>query len=108
MQESNDGVELVERVAALDIGKADLVACVRVPHDSKPGRRVQEVRTFPTTLPGMLELRDWARCWGVSRLAMESTSDYWKAPYPGGPLRPGVAAERQPRQERARPAEDRL
>lgn len=81
MQESNDGVELVERVAALDIGKADLVACVRVPHDSKPGRRVQEVRSFPTTLRGMLELRDWARCWGVSRLAMESTSDYWKAPY---------------------------
>jgi hypothetical protein len=28
MQESNDGVELVERVAALDVGKADLVACV--------------------------------------------------------------------------------
>jgi transposase len=29
----------------------------------------------------MLERRDWAKWWGVSRLAMESTSDYWKAPY---------------------------
>ena len=34
-------VELVERVAALDIGKAMLVACARVPHDAKPGRRRQ-------------------------------------------------------------------
>jgi transposase len=48
VQESGERTGLVERVAALDIGKADLVACVRVPHESKPGRRVQEVRTFPT------------------------------------------------------------
>ena len=40
--------ELVARVAALDIGKATLTACVRVPHESKPGRRRQEVRTFAT------------------------------------------------------------
>ena len=42
-------VEVVERVAALDVGKAMLVACVRVPHEVKPGRRRQEVRTFATT-----------------------------------------------------------
>jgi hypothetical protein len=35
---------LVERVAALDIGKAVLTACVRVPHEGKPGARRQEVR----------------------------------------------------------------
>lgn len=34
----------VERVAALDLGKAVLEACVRVPHESRPGRRMQEVR----------------------------------------------------------------
>jgi hypothetical protein len=42
-------------VAALDIGKAMLVERVRVPHDAKPGRRRQEVRSFATTtrsLPG--------------------------------------------------------
>jgi transposase len=47
--------ELVERVAALDIGKAMLVACVRVPHEATPGRRRQEVRSFATmtrSLPG--------------------------------------------------------
>jgi len=37
---------LVERVAALDIGKATLTACVRVPHEGKPGARRQEVRTY--------------------------------------------------------------
>jgi transposase len=46
---TEEAVELVARVAALDIGKAELVACVRVPHEGKPGRRRQEVRTFVTT-----------------------------------------------------------
>ena len=35
---------LVERIAALDIGKATLTACVRVPHEDKPGARRQERR----------------------------------------------------------------
>jgi transposase len=51
---TEEPVELVERVAALDIGKATLVACVRVPHDAKPGRRRQEVRTFATTTRSLL------------------------------------------------------
>src|SRR5438045_1585872 len=55
VEEIIEDAEVVTRVAALDIGKASLVACVRVPHEDKPGRRVQEVRTFATTtaaLPG--------------------------------------------------------
>lgn len=35
---AEEAAEQVERVAALDIGKASLVACVRVPHESVPGR----------------------------------------------------------------------
>ena len=35
---------LVERIAALDIGKATLTVCARVPHDDKPGARRQERR----------------------------------------------------------------
>ena len=38
-----DTEEIIERVAALDIGKAELVACVRVPDPDRPGRRVQEI-----------------------------------------------------------------
>jgi transposase len=31
LEETQDREEIIERVAALDIGKAELVACVRVP-----------------------------------------------------------------------------
>jgi transposase len=71
----------VERVAALDLGKAVLEACVRVPHDSRPGRRMQEVRGYATTTGRLLEMADWFRCWGVTRVVMESTSTYWKGAY---------------------------
>jgi hypothetical protein len=53
---------LVERVAALDIGKASLVCCVRVPHEDKPGARRQEVRTYATVTPALLALWDWLTC----------------------------------------------
>ena len=78
---TDEGPELVQRVAALDIGKATLVACVRVPHDDNPGRRRQEVRTFATTTAALLELRDWLVCQGVSLCVMEATSTYWKPPF---------------------------
>ena len=73
--------ELVARVASLDIGKAELTACVRVPHEDKPGRRRQEVRTFATVTRSLLELRDWLICQGVSLCVMEATSTYWKPPF---------------------------
>jgi transposase len=68
----------VERVAALDLGKAALEACVRVPHETKPGRRLQEVRGYATTTASLLQLADWLHSWGVTRVVMESTSAYWK------------------------------
>jgi hypothetical protein len=61
---TEEAAELVARAAALDIGKASLVACVRVPHEDKPGRR-QEVRTVATTTRALLELRDWLVCQGA-------------------------------------------
>jgi len=80
--ENIDEQELhVERVAALDLGKAALEACVRVPHESRPGRRMQEVRGYPTTTSALLAMADWFGCWGVTRVVMESTSDYWKGAY---------------------------
>ena len=78
---TEEAAELVARVAALDIGKAELVACVRVPHEARPGRRRQEVRTFATTTRSLLELRDWLICQGVSLCVMEATSTYWKPPF---------------------------
>jgi hypothetical protein len=76
-----EAAELVARVAALDVGKKELVACVRVPHDDKPGRRRQEVRAFATTTRSLLELRDWLVGEQVSLCVMEATSVYWKPPF---------------------------
>jgi transposase len=45
LTETQDKEEIIARVAALDIGKAELVCCVRVPHEDQPGRRLQEVET---------------------------------------------------------------
>jgi len=81
VREITEDIEIVARVAALDIGKATLMACVRVPDEDKPGRRLQEVRTFATTTPALLELRDWLICQGVTLCVMEATSAYWKPPF---------------------------
>jgi transposase len=78
---TEEAAELVARVAALDVGKASLVACVRVPHESKPGARRQEVRTFATTTRSLLGLQDWLVAQGVSLCVMEATSAYWKPPF---------------------------
>lgn len=70
----------VERVAALDLGKAVLEACVRLPHPGKPGRRVQEVRTYPTRTAQLLKLADWLRCNQVTTVVMESPrSPPWRS-----------------------------
>jgi transposase len=70
---------LVERCAGVDIGKADLKACVRVP-GPRGGRR-QETRTFATTTTSLLQLRDWLVAEQVTVVGMEATSDYWKPVY---------------------------
>jgi transposase len=67
----------VERCAGLDIGKADVKACLRLPRASGRGHS-SVVRTFRTTTAGLLELRDWLVEHGVTLVAMESTGVYWK------------------------------
>jgi transposase len=71
----DDEIELVQRVCGIDIGKSALVVCVRVPHESRPGRRAQEVRELGTTRREVLGLADWLRCQRVELVAMEATSD---------------------------------
>ena len=44
LQETQDREEIIQRVAALDIGKAEVVCCVRVPNEGRRGRRLQEVQ----------------------------------------------------------------
>src|SRR3954463_6174346 len=80
-QISEEQAEQYTRVCAIDIGKAGLVACVRTPHETNPGRRVQEVREYTTVTPALLGLADWLRCQQVQLVAMEATSGYWKPVY---------------------------
>jgi transposase len=79
MQVETDEPEIIERVAALDIGKAEVVCCARVPGPG--GRRMQEIRTVSTMTAALLALGDWLAGLGVSRVVMEATSDYWRAPF---------------------------
>jgi transposase len=78
LQETQDREEIIERVAALDIGKAELVCCVRVPDEGRAGRRLQEVEAYSTMTRSLLGLADRLGCLGVTRVVMEATSDYWK------------------------------
>ena len=74
-----DDVEIIARVAALDIGKAGLVCCVRAPNpNSVSGRRLQEVCSYSTMTRSLLVMADRLRELGVTRVVMEATSDYWK------------------------------
>ena len=70
---------IVERPAALDVHKAQVTACVRVPNAR--GEREEQIAEFPTTVRGLLALRDWLSAHRVQQAVMEATGVYWKAPW---------------------------
>ena len=78
MQDVQDEPLFAERVAGLDIAKAEVEVTLRVPSDTTAGRRQQETRGFGTTRRELESLGDWLACWGVTRVGMEATGDYWK------------------------------
>ena len=81
MEEVTDEPLYRDRVCGIDIGKAQMVATIRVPSDKDPARRMAETRTFGTTKKEVLALADWLRCWQVPAVVMEATGDYWKGPF---------------------------
>jgi transposase len=68
---------IVERCAGLDVGKDEVVGCVRTPAPSGRGRS-SELRTFLTFTSGLEELADWLSANGVTEVVMEATGQYWK------------------------------
>jgi hypothetical protein len=109
LAKTQDNEEIIERVAALDIGKAGLVCCVRVPDEDRRGRRLQEVESYSAMTRSLLSMADRLACLGVRRVVMEATSEYWEAgvlPAGSGRVR-GLAGERQGCQAPAGAAEDR-
>ena len=81
MEQTQDDHEVVARIASLDIGKAELVCCVRIPAQSGSGGRAQEVRTYSTMTRSLQVMADRLHELGVTRVVMEATSDYWKPPF---------------------------
>ncbi len=81
MEEVTDEPLYRDRVCGIDIGKAQMVATIRVPSDRDPARRAAETRSFGTTRKEVLALADWLRSWQVPAVVMEATSDYWKGPF---------------------------
>lgn len=79
--ESQDDEQIIERVAALDIGKAEVVCCVRLPAPAGKTRRVQEVSTHSTMVGSLSELANRLVDLGIERVVMEATSDYWRPPF---------------------------
>lgn len=78
LTESHDEEQIIARVAALDIGKTEVVCCVRVPGGAEAKKRLQEVTTHSTMTRALTELANYLVDLGIERVVMEATSDYWK------------------------------
>lgn len=64
-----------KRCAGLDVHKKEVVACLRL---VACGKATHEVRRFPTTTGGLMEMADWLEATGCQHVAMEATGVYWK------------------------------
>ena len=68
---------LIECCAGIDIGKDEVVACVRGPAASGRGRS-KRTRTFTSFTASLEAMADWFATEGVTEIAMEATGSYWK------------------------------
>jgi transposase len=68
---------LIECCAGIDIGKDEVVACVRTPGPGGRGRRKQ-TETFSAFTGSLEAMADWFAAEGVTEIAMEATGSYWK------------------------------
>ena len=68
---------VLERCAGIDVGKDEVVACVRTPGSGRRGRR-KETRTFRSFLGDLESMAEWFTGEGVTEVAMEATGSYWK------------------------------
>lgn len=63
--------EINPNAAGLDIGSAEIWACVPVDRDAQP------VRAFGTFTPDLEALADWLQACRIETVALESTGVYW-------------------------------
>ena len=72
--EDEEHEQVLQRVAAVDVAKDSGKVCVRVPHESKPGRRVSRVWDVDATTRAVIELGDHLVCQGIEKVTVESTT----------------------------------
>jgi transposase len=68
---------VLERCAGIDVGKDEVVACVRTPGLGGRGRR-KDTRSFRSFVGDLEAMADWFAAEGVTEVAMEATGSYWK------------------------------
>jgi transposase len=69
--------QVLQRVAAVDVGKQSGMVCIRLPVGST-GRRVSRVWSVPATTAAVSDLAVQLGAARVQRVTIESTSDYWR------------------------------
>src|SRR5204862_3830051 len=70
--------QVIDRVAAIDVAKEFGKVCIRLPHESVPGRRVSKVWDVSAITNAVIELGDYLVGQRVGKVTIESTSDYWR------------------------------
>ncbi|MDQ6796487.1 MAG: IS110 family transposase [Actinomycetota bacterium] len=76
--DSDENERILNCAAAIDVAKATGMVCVRRPHPSIEGRRTSRVWEVESTTNSILALGDDLVAFGVERVVLESTSDYWR------------------------------
>ena len=71
---TDEPVQVISRAAAIDVAKGSGMVCMRLPHESRAGRRTQKVWEVTATFAAVVALMDHLVCQGVERLVLESTS----------------------------------
>ncbi|MGH9282132.1 MAG: IS110 family transposase [Acidimicrobiales bacterium] len=79
--EDEEHEQVWERVAAVDVAKASGMVCTRMPHPSRPGRRISRVWEVAATTGAIIQLGEQLVRQGIQKVTVESTSDYWRGFY---------------------------
>jgi transposase len=79
--DSEEDGPVIARAAAIDVAKASGMVCTRVPHASKPGRKVTKVWEVDAATDAIVELAGYLAALGIERVVLEATGDYWRCWY---------------------------
>ena len=72
--DSEEDGPVIARAAAIDVAKASGMVCTRVPHASKPGRKVTKVWEVDATTDAIVELAGYLAALGIERVVLEATT----------------------------------